>query len=95
VQLQDQTKTFLEVLLFTVFQTVNKRHGSSVDDGEIITDIFGKAKDEQQLAVGLRYFLSDVVRSTSLVTSSSAKRDLQRGIKVAISALTNLDILPV
>jgi hypothetical protein len=90
VQLKDQTKIFLEVLLVTALQTANKRQGSSAED--VIADIFGKAREEEQMATGLRYLLSKAVASTELVTSSSAKRELHKAIKAAKLALAGVEV---
>jgi hypothetical protein len=91
VQLKDQTKIFLEVLLVTALQTASKRRASA-DGVDAIADIFGKAREEEQMATGLRYLLSKVVGSTKLVTSSSAKRNLQNAAKVAKSALAGMEV---
>jgi nucleolar MIF4G domain-containing protein 1 len=90
VQLKDQTKIFLEVLLVTALQTANKRQDSSAED--VIADIFGKAREEEQMATGLRYLLSKAVWSTKLVTSLSAKRELHKAIKAAKSALAGVEV---
>ena len=90
VQLKDQTKIFLEVLLVTALQTANKRQGSSAED--VIANIFGKAREEEQMATGLRHLLSKAVGSTELVTSSSAKRELHKAIKAAKSALAGVEV---
>jgi nucleolar MIF4G domain-containing protein 1 len=90
VQLKDQTKIFLEVLLVTALQTANKRQNPS----GVIADIFGKAREEEQMATGLRYLLSKAVGSTKLVTSSTAKRDLHKAVKTAKSALAGLEVPP-
>jgi hypothetical protein len=57
----------------------------------VIAEVFGKAREAQQLATGLRYILSKVVQSTKLVTSSSAKRELKQAIKAVKSALAGAE----
>jgi hypothetical protein len=89
VQFKDQTKIFLEVLLVATLQTALKRQQASGDAK--VAEIFGKAREEQHLVTGLRYILSKAVGPTKLVTSPSAKRDLQQAIRIARSALVGED----
>jgi nucleolar MIF4G domain-containing protein 1 len=87
--LQPKTKTFLEVLLVTVFQDLEKKAAKSgIDSEKSIVDIFAKAKEAPQMLVGLQYFLSNNVKPSFLALSGTEKAALKRACRTALDTLT-------
>jgi nucleolar MIF4G domain-containing protein 1 len=88
--LQPKTKTFLEVMFFTAFQSIDKQCKSE-DAREKLMVVFSKTKDIPQLTTGLLYFIPKTLMSSNLSNTPKAKRALKRNCRLAVDALGILD----
>lgn len=87
--LQPNTKTFLEVIMVTIFLQSQKRSTTARDE-ELVLSIFTKVKDSPQLIRGLLYFLKKVVGKTDIAGGKEEKATVKWACKVAGDALEAL-----
>jgi nucleolar MIF4G domain-containing protein 1 len=91
VYLQDKTSSFLEVLLVTALQVIDRRCKSKTEETKAaVSQVFGKAKNAPQMVPGLQYFLTKSVQVSTLV-SPDEKAALKRTSKAAVDAMMLLD----
>ncbi|RDI81491.1 Imidazole glycerol phosphate synthase [Venturia inaequalis] len=90
--LQGQTKSFLEIMLLTTLKTAMKlsKKDKKTDSTASISSIFAKAKKEPQIIVGLQYFLTKEVDIADFAETSSEKKSLKSGLKIAQATLALL-----
>ncbi|TID22190.1 Imidazole glycerol phosphate synthase [Venturia nashicola] len=90
--LQGKTKSFLEIMLLTILKTAMKlsKKDKKTDSTASISSIFAKAKKEPQIIVGLQYFLTKELDIVNFVETSSEKRSLKSGLKIAQATLALL-----
>lgn len=92
--LQAKTKSFLEVMLSTVFKQFSKR--SKSDDGNAgtlesaITALLMRTKETPQVVTGLQYFLLKEANFEEITSSSSERKTLKKASRVASLVLTQL-----
>ncbi|KAF2664553.1 hypothetical protein BT63DRAFT_429313 [Microthyrium microscopicum] len=92
VYLQDKTSSFLEVLLVTALQTIDRRCKSNEAESQAaVAQIFSKAKNAPQMVPGLQYFLTKSVQVSTLVSSRAEKAALTRTAGAAVDAMMLLD----
>ena len=80
--LQSKTKTFLEVMIITIFLQSQKQLKSGRDE-EAVVNIFTKVKDLPQLTRGLQYLLKKVVGKTDIAGGKEEKATVKWACKVA------------
>ena len=84
--LQPKTKTFLEVMLVTAFQSIDKQCKSEDAREKLMVDVFSKTKDIPQLTTGLQYFIPKTLMSSNLSNTPKAKKSLKRNAENAALA---------
>jgi nucleolar MIF4G domain-containing protein 1 len=87
--LQPKTKTFLEVMMITIFLQSQKQSKSGRDE-EVVVSIFTKVKDSPQLISGLQYLLKKVVGKTDIAGGKEEKASVKWACKVAADTLEAL-----
>jgi nucleolar MIF4G domain-containing protein 1 len=95
--LQPKTKTFLEVMMITIFLQSQKQSETGRDE-EALVNIFTKSKDSPQLIRGLQYFLKRVVGKTDIAGGKEEKGTVKWACKVAgdiLEALVAIDTVEV
>jgi nucleolar MIF4G domain-containing protein 1 len=87
--LQPKTKSFLEVMMITIFlqSQTNPRTGR---DEEAVVRIFTKVRDVPQLIKGLQYFLQKFVVKTDVAGGKEDKATVNWACKAARDALEAL-----
>jgi nucleolar MIF4G domain-containing protein 1 len=87
--LQPKTKTFVEILLITIFlhdqKSVNGKR-----DKKYLAKVFSEASAVPQMIPGLQYFLLKVVKSTDLAGSKAERSTIKWGSAVAGDVLVNI-----
>lgn len=79
-------------MLLTTLKTAMKlsKKDRKTDSTASISSIFAKAKKEPQIIVGLQYFLTKEVDIADFAESSSEKKSLKSGLKIAQATLALL-----
>ncbi len=84
--LQTKTRTFVELMLITIFLELQRDSGDGKAEAPII-EIFLGPKEAPIMARGLQYFLKRVVSKTDVAGSEQDKENVKWGCKVAGDAL--------
>jgi nucleolar MIF4G domain-containing protein 1 len=88
--LQPKTKTFLEVLLITIFLQSQRQSATNERDEEAVRSIFAKLRDNPHLVRGLQYFLKNTVARTDISGGKDEKATVKWASKVAGDVLKSL-----
>lgn len=84
--LQTKTRTFVELMLITVFLELRGDRGGGKAEAPII-EVFLGPKEAPIMARGLQYFLKMVVSKTDVAGTEQDKETVKWGCKVAGDAL--------
>ncbi|KAJ5624059.1 hypothetical protein N7510_000368 [Penicillium lagena] len=98
VYLQPKTKTFVELLIITIFQqsqkskrTLKKKSketdADDAKDEKALMQIFLRVQDSPHIAKGLIFFVRKVVAKTDIVSSEKEQKLVRWGCNVAVDAL--------
>jgi nucleolar MIF4G domain-containing protein 1 len=87
--LQSKTKAFMEVLFITVLLQTQKQSDSRRDE-QAVMNVFIKAKDTPELAIGLRYFLRKIVSKTDIAGSTDETATVKWACKIGGDTLEAL-----
>jgi hypothetical protein len=91
LHLQKQTKTFIDVLLVTLFESVKPQAAENRE--EAIKEIFSKAKDEPREMIGLRFRIQKIPKSALLSKDLMKSKAKRRVLALAQKAADVLDQL--
>lgn len=87
--LKPKTKTFVEIMLFTVIMESQKGAKGGRDQKKLL-NIFVNADTAPEMIAGLQYFLKKVVRKTKLTADKAEKETVQWACQEVAKMLTRL-----
>lgn len=92
--LQAKTKSFLEVIMSTVFKQLSKGAKEASDEQTRlengISALLMRAKEHTQVISGLQYFLSKEADLENIASSKSERRTMRRALKTCLLVLAQL-----
>jgi nucleolar MIF4G domain-containing protein 1 len=89
--LQTKTRTFIELLLITIFLQ-SQRNSENGRDERAVVEVFMQVKGVPQMAKGLIYFLKKVVSKTDVAGGKMEKNTVRWGCKVAGDTLRRIEL---
>lgn len=87
--LQPKTKTFLELLFITVVLQSQQKAGGE-RDGQRLTTIFHRLKDQPAMVRGLQYFLKKIVYKTTVAGGKPETETVKWGCRIADDVLKGM-----